>query len=61
MSASKDHEISVQLIEIVPSADDPALKLMRERAARANIDAALLVLDTLVPDVPPDPGDELPE
>jgi hypothetical protein len=33
----------------------------RKRAARANIDAALLVLDTLVPDVPPDPGDELPE
>ena len=37
------------------------LQVMRERAARANIDAALLILDTLVPDVPPDPGDELPE
>ena len=37
------------------------LQVMRERAARANIDAALLILDTLIPDVPPDPGDEMPE
>ncbi len=61
MSASEDHEIRVQLVAVAPMADDPALKLMRERAARANIDVALLVLDTMVPDVPPDPGDELPE
>ena len=61
MSASGENEGRVQFVIIPPQADDPALKLMRERAARANIDAALLILDTLVPDVPPDPGDELPE
>jgi hypothetical protein len=34
--------------------------MMRERAARANIDAALIILDKS-PDVPPEAGDEIPE
>ena len=33
------------------------LKMIRERAARANVGAALAVLDR-VPDCPPDAGDE---
>jgi len=37
------------------------LQIMRERAARANIGAALAILDALPSDLPPDPGDELPE
>ena len=37
------------------------LKIMKERAARADIGAALAILDAVVPDVPPDPGDELHE
>jgi hypothetical protein len=36
------------------------LRMMRERAARADIGAALAILDQ-VPDVAPDAGDELPE
>jgi hypothetical protein len=36
------------------------LKMLRERAARGNVEAALAILDR-VPDVPPDEGDELPE
>ncbi|HXY57082.1 MAG TPA: hypothetical protein VEH76_00720 [Methylocystis sp.] len=36
------------------------LKMMKERAARADIDAALAILDSVVPDVPPEAGDELP-
>ena len=35
-----------------------ALKTMKDRAARANIPAALAALDR-VPDVPPDAGDEI--
>lgn len=34
------------------------LRTMQERAARANIDAALSILDK-APDVPPDGGDEI--
>ena len=34
------------------------LKMMRARAARADVEAALDVLDS-VPDVPPEPGDEI--
>lgn len=37
------------------------LKMMKERAARADVTAALTILDTFVPDVPPDTGDELQE
>ena len=36
------------------------LKMMRDRAARANLDAALAILDK-APDVAPDSGDEIPE
>ena len=36
------------------------LKTMRERAARANIDAALSILDK-APDVPPEAGDVIKE
>ena len=36
-----------------------ALKTMRERAGRADIPAALAILDR-VPDVSPDAGDEMP-
>ena len=36
-----------------------ALVFIAERAARANIDAALKILDR-VPAAPPDPGDEVP-
>jgi hypothetical protein len=36
------------------------LKLMRDRAARAKLDAALAILDK-APDVAPDPGDEIPK
>lgn len=35
------------------------LAMIRERAARADIDAAIALLDR-VPDVPPDSGDEVP-
>ena len=34
--------------------------MMRDRAARANVDAALAILDK-APDVAPDPGDEIRE
>jgi len=34
------------------------LRMMRERAARADVDAALSILDK-VPDVPPEAGDEI--
>ena len=34
--------------------------MRRGRAARANVDAALAILDK-APDVAPDPGDEIPE
>ena len=36
-----------------------ALRMMRNRAARANAGAALAILDR-APDVPPDEGDEIP-
>jgi hypothetical protein len=36
------------------------LQALKERAARANIDAALATLDK-VPAVQPDPGDEIPD
>lgn len=36
------------------------LKMMRERAARANVDTALAILEK-APDVPPEPGDEVQE
>ena len=36
------------------------LRMMRERAARADVGAALAILEQ-VPDVAPDAGDELPE
>ena len=36
------------------------LKMMRDRASRADQGAALAVLDKS-PDVPPEPGDEIPE
>jgi len=36
-----------------------ALKTMKDRAARADVDAALEILDIVAPDVPPDAGDEL--
>ncbi len=35
------------------------LKMLKERAARADVEAALDILDRVVPDVPPDAGDEL--
>ncbi|WP_349370594.1 hypothetical protein [Salinarimonas sp.] len=35
------------------------LKMMRDRAARADMGAAAVVLDK-VPDVAPEPGDEIP-
>ncbi len=35
------------------------LKMMKERAARADVDAALSILDDVVPDSPPDEDDEL--
>ena len=35
------------------------VRMMRERAARANVDAALAILDALPADLPPDAGDEL--
>ena len=61
MTEPGENEGRVQFVIIPPQADDPALKLMRERAARANIGAALAILDALPSDLPPDPGDELPE
>jgi hypothetical protein len=36
------------------------LKMMRDRAARADVDAALAIL-AKAPDVAPDPGDEISE
>ncbi|AXQ96120.1 hypothetical protein ORIO_20715 (plasmid) [Cereibacter azotoformans] len=36
-----------------------ALMEMKERAARGNPEAALHILQTVVPDVPPDPDDEI--
>ncbi|BDP42845.1 hypothetical protein DAETH_28140 [Deinococcus aetherius] len=39
--------------------DEEAVEWVRERAARANREAFLAVLDK-APDVPPLPGDELP-
>lgn len=35
------------------------LKMIKERAARADVKAALAILDSAVPDVPPDADDEL--
>ena len=35
------------------------VRMMRERAARANVEAALAILDALPADLPPDAGDEL--
>lgn len=37
-----------------------AIMRLKDRAARGNVDAALAILDR-VPDVDPDPGDELPQ
>ena len=37
------------------------LKMIKERAARADVNAAVAILDNVVPDVPPDAGDELHE
>ena len=42
------------------SGDRRGLQLLKERAARANVAAALATLDK-VPAVLPDPGDEIPE
>ena len=36
------------------------MKMMRDRAARADLSAALAILDKS-PDVAPEPGDEIPE
>ena len=35
------------------------LKLMKQRAASADVGAAVELLDSLAPDAPPDAGDEL--
>jgi hypothetical protein len=36
------------------------LNMMRDRASRADMAAVLSILDK-IPDVPPEPGDEIPE
>lgn len=36
------------------------LRMMRDRAARADLPAALAMLERLAPDTPPEPGDDLP-
>ncbi|SFV11607.1 hypothetical protein SAMN02799631_05311 [Methylobacterium sp. 174MFSha1.1] len=53
--------LSQMLLGLITDGVDQQRKLrtMRERAARADVAAALAILDR-APDVPLDPGDELP-
>jgi hypothetical protein len=48
------------LVEQNISGNLRGLKMMDERAARADVSVSLVILDK-VPDVPPDAGDELSE
>jgi hypothetical protein len=62
--AAQEERVSINQLLLALIADGLGqrcgLRMMRERAARANPGAARAVLDK-VPDLPPEPGDEMPD
>jgi hypothetical protein len=63
-SAASEDRVSVNQILVAFIAEGlghrRGIKMMRERAARANPEQALAILESL-PSAPPEPGDEMPD
>ena len=62
-AAGEDHvSVNQMLVAIIAEGlgHRRGLKMMRERAARANPEAALAILESL-PSATPEPGDEMPD
>jgi predicted nucleotidyltransferase len=58
--AQEDAPLWTDLLRDAQPIKGPRPKMMRDRAARADMGAVLAILEK-VPDVPPEPGDEIPE